>query len=136
MNDMTNLQLKLKKKDQEYLKKQQERAIKSLSQQQLEELHKSALQLYCTTALQISLIDKMNTIGVVTSKYDFISKFARDIEKLNTELYKASVTTEERDNVRREEEDRMENIITSISNLSLKQIEKLENYIDNIKYEK
>ena len=29
---MTNLQLKLKKKDQEYLKKQQERAIKSLSQ--------------------------------------------------------------------------------------------------------
>lgn len=133
---ITNQYCKIKQKDDRYLKKQQERAIQNLSQKELEELRATALQLYCTTALQISLIDKMDNIGLVTSKYDFIRKFLKNIEHLNTELYKASVTTEERDNVRREEEDRMENIIISISNLSLKQLEKLENYINNIKYEK
>lgn len=81
---ITNQYCKIKQKDDKYLKKQQERAIQKLSQKELEELRATALQLYCTTALQISLIDKMDTIGLVTSKYDFIRKFLKNIEHLNT----------------------------------------------------
>ena len=92
-------------------------------------------QLYCTTALQIALIDELNEMKF-TLKYPFIKDFMAGMEKLNTDLYKIAVKSEKDDLNRQEFEKMMSNIIGKMPKLNMKQLEVLEEFINNLKHKK
>ena len=80
-------------KDAKYQQKQQRRAIESLTIEEHVKVRSIMSQLYCTTALQIALIDELNEMKFAL-KYPFIKDFMAGMEKLNTDLYKIAVKSE------------------------------------------
>ena len=58
------------------------------------------------------------------------------MEKLNTDLYKIAVKSEKDDLNRQEFEKMMSNIIGKMPNLNMKQLEVLEEFINNLKHKK
>ena len=69
-------------------------------------------------------------------KYPFIQDFMRGMEMLNTDLYKIAVKSEKDDLNRQEIEKMMSNIIGKMPTLNLKQLELLEEFINNLKHKK
>jgi len=122
-------------KDAKYQQKQQRRAIESLTIEEHVKVRSIMSQLYCTTALQIALIDELNEMKF-TLKYPFIKDFMAGMEKLNTDLYKIAVKSEKDDLNRQEFEKMMSNIIGKMPKLNMKQLEVLENFINNLKHKK
>ena len=122
-------------KDAKYQQKQQRRAIESLTIEEHVKVRSIMSQLYCTTALQIALIDELNEMKF-TLKYPFIKDFMAGMEKLNTDLYKIAVKSEKDDLNRQEFEKMMSNIIGKMPKLNMKQLEVLEEFINNLKYKK
>lgn len=93
-------------------------------------------QFYCTTALQLELIDELNAISNIAMKYPFIQDFMRGMEMLNTDLYKIAIKSEKDDLNRQEIEKMMSNIIGKMPKLNMKQLEVLEEFINNLKHKK
>lgn len=122
-------------KDAKYQQKQQRRAIESLTIEEHVKVRSIMSQLYCTTALQIALIDELNEMKF-TLKYPFIKDFMAGMEKLNTDLYKIAVKSEKDDLNRQEFEKMMSNIIGKMPKLNMKQLEVLEEFINNLKHKK
>ena len=69
-------------------------------------------------------------------KYPFIQDFMRGMEMLNTDLYKIAIKSEKDDLNRQEIEKMMSNIIGKMPTLNLKQLELLEEFINNLKHKK
>ena len=69
-------------------------------------------------------------------KYPFIQDFMRGMEMLNTDLYKIAVKSEKDDLNRQEIEKMMSSIIGKMPTLNLKQLELLEEFINNLKHKK
>lgn len=132
---LTNFHKKKLIKDAKYEQKQKQRAIESLSIEEHVKVRSIMSQLYCTTALQIALIDELNEMKF-TLKYPFIKDFMAGMEKLNTDLYKIAVKSEKDDLNRQEFEKMMSNIIGKMPKLNMKQLEVLENFINNLKHKK
>ena len=132
---LTNFHKKKLIKDAKYQQKQQRRAIESLTIEEHVKVRSIMSQLYCTTALQIALIDELNEMKF-TLKYSFIKDFMAGMEKLNTDLYKIAVKSEKDDLNRQEFEKMMSNIIGKMPNLNMKQLEVLEEFINNLKHKK
>nr|DAQ42179.1 MAG TPA: hypothetical protein [Caudoviricetes sp.] len=122
-------------KDAKYEQKQRQKAIESLTIEEHVKVRSIMSQLYCTTALQIALIDELNEMKF-TLKYPFIQDFMRGMEKLNTDLYKIAVKSEKDDLNRQEFEKMMSNIIGKMPKLNMKQLEVLEEFINNLKHKK
>lgn len=122
-------------KDAKYQQKQQRRAIESLTIEEHVKVRSIMSQLYCTTALQIALIDELNEMKFAL-KYPFIKDFMSGMEKLNTDLYKIAVKSEKDDLNRQEFEKKIENIISAMPQLSNRQLDVLENFIKNLKHKK
>ena len=122
-------------KDAKYQQKQQRRAIESLTIEEHVKVRSIMSQLYCTTALQIALIDELNEMKFAL-KYPFIKDFMAGMEKLNTDLYKIAVKSEKDDLNRQEFEKMMSNIIGKMPKLNMKQLEVLEEFINNLKHKK
>lgn len=132
---LTNFHKKKLIKDAKYQQKQQRRAIESLTIEEHVKVRSIMSQLYCTTALQIALIDELNEMKF-TLKYSFIKDFMAGMEKLNTDLYKIAVKSEKDDLNRQEFEKMMSNIIGKMPKLNMKQLEVLEEFINNLKHKK
>lgn len=69
-------------------------------------------------------------------KYPFIQDFMRGMEMLNTDLYKIAVKSEKDDLNRQDLEKMMSSIIGKMPTLNLKQLELLEEFINNLKHKK
>ena len=123
-------------KDAKYAQKQRQKAIESLSIEEHKIVRSIVAQFYCTTALQLELIDELNAISNIAMKYPFIQDFMRGMEMLNTDLYKIAVKSEKDDLNRQEIEKMMSNIIGKMPTLNLKQLELLEEFINNLKHKK
>lgn len=123
-------------KDAKYEQKQRQKAIESLSIEEHKIVRSIVAQFYCTTALQLELIDELNAISNIAMKYPFIQDFMRGMEMLNTDLYKIVVKSEKDDLNRQEIEKMMGNIIGKMPTLNLKQLELLEEFINNLKHKK
>ena len=132
---LTNFYKKKLIKDAKYEQKQKQRAIEGLTIEEHVKVRSIMSQLYCTTALQIALIDELNEMKF-TLKYPFIQDFMRGMEKLNTDLYKIAVKSEKDDLNRQEFEKMMSNIIGKMPKLNMKQLEVLEEFINNLKHKK
>lgn len=132
---LTNFHKKKLIKDAKYEQKQKQRAIEGLTMEEHVKVRSIMSQLYCTTALQIALIDELNEMKF-TLKYPFIKDFMAGMEKLNTDLYKIAVKSEKDDLNRQEFEKMMSNIIGKMPNLNMKQLEVLEEFINNLKHKK
>ena len=132
---LTNFHKKKLIKDAKYEQKQKQRAIEGLTIEEHVKVRSIMSQLYCTTALQIALIDELNEMKF-TLKYPFIKDFMAGMEKLNTDLYKIAVKSEKDDLNRQEFEKMMSNIIGKMPNLNMKQLEVLEEFINNLKHKK
>ena len=132
---LTNFHKKKLIKDAKHEQKQKQRAIESLTIEEHVKVRSIMSQLYCTTALQISLIDELNEMKF-TLKYPFIKDFMAGMEKLNTDLYKIAVKSEKDDLNRQEFEKMMSNIIGKMPKLNMKQLEVLEEFINNLKHKK
>lgn len=132
---LTNFHKKKLIKDAKYEQKQKQRAIERLTIEEHVKVRSIMSQLYCTTALQISLIDELNEMKF-TLKYPFIKDFMAGMEKLNTDLYKIAVKSEKDDLNRQEFEKMMSNIIGKMPKLNMKQLEVLEEFINNLKHKK
>ena len=123
-------------KDAKYEQKQRQKAIESLSIEEHKIVRSIVAQFYCTTALQLELIDELNAISNIAMKYPFIQDFMRGMEMLNTDLYKIAVKSEKDDLNRQEFEKMMSNIIGKMPKLNMKQLEVLEEFINNLKHKK
>lgn len=123
-------------KDAKYEQKQRQKAIESLSIEEHKIVRSIVAQFYCTTALQLELIDELNAISNIAMKYPFIQDFMRGMEMLNTDLYKIAIKSEKDDLNRQEIEKMMSNIIGKMPTLNLKQLELLEEFINNLKHKK
>ena len=123
-------------KDAKYEQKQRQKAIESLSIEEHKIVRSIVAQFYCTTALQLELIDELNAISNIAMKYPFIQDFMRGMEMLNTDLYKIAIKSEKDDLNRQEIEKMMSNIIGKMPTLNLKQLELLEEFINNLKNKK
>ena len=123
-------------KDAKYEQKQRQKAIESLSIEEHKIVRSIVAQFYCTTALQLELIDELNAISNIAMKYPFIQDFMRGMEMLNTDLYKIAIKSEKDDLNRQEIEKMMGNIIGKMPTLNLKQLELLEEFINNLKHKK
>lgn len=123
-------------KDAKYEQKQRQKAIESLSIEEHKIVRSIVAQFYCTTALQLELIDELNAISNIAMKYPFIQDFMRGMEMLNTDLYKIAVKSEKDDLNRQEIEKMMSNIIGKMPKLNMKQLEVLEEFINNLKHKK
>lgn len=123
-------------KDAKYEQKQRKKAIESLSIEEHKIVRSIVAQFYCTTALQLELIDELNAISNITMKYPFIQDFMRGMEMLNTDLYKIAIKSEKDDLNRQEIEKMMSNIIGKMPKLNMKQLEVLEEFINNLKHKK
>ena len=132
---LTNFHKKKLIKDAKYEQKQKQRAIEGHTIEEHVKVRSIMSQLYCTTALQIALIDELNEMKF-TLKYPFIKDFMAGMEKLNTDLYKIAVKSEKDDLNRQEFEKMMSNIIGKMPNLNMKQLEVLEEFINNLKHKK
>ena len=132
---LTNFYKKKLIKDAKYEQKQKQRAIEGLTIEEHVKVRSIMSRLYCTTALQISLIDELNEMKF-TLKYPFIKDFMVGMEKLNTDLYKIAVKSEKDDLNRQEFEKMMSNIIGKMPKLNMKQLEVLEEFINNLKHKK
>lgn len=132
---LTNFHKKKLIKDAKYEQKQKQRAIEGLTIEEHVKVRSIMSQLYCTTALQIALIDELNEMKF-TLKYPFIKDFMAGMEKLNTDLYKIAVKSEKDDLNRQEFEKMMSNIIGKMPKLNMKQLEVLEEFINNLKHKK
>ena len=133
---LTEYHKKLLKKEAKYEKKVRTRRIESLSIEEHKIVRSIVAQFYCTTALQLELIDELNAISNIAMKYPFIQDFMRGMEMLNTDLYKIAVKSEKDDLNRQEIEKMMSNIIGKMPTLNLKQLELLEEFINNLKHKK
>ena len=133
---LTNFHKKKLIKDAKYEQKQRQKAIESLSIEEHKIVRSIVAQFYCTTALQLELIDELNAISNIAMKYPFIQDFMRGMEMLNTDLYKIAVKSEKDDLNRQEIEKMMGNIIGKMPKLNMKQLEVLEEFINNLKYKK
>lgn len=133
---LTNFHKKKLIKDAKYEQKQRQKAIESLSIEEHKIVRSIVAQFYCTTALQLELIDELNAISNIAMKYPFIQDFMRGMEMLNTDLYKIAVKSEKDDLNRQEIEKMMSSIIGKMPTLNLKQLELLEEFIRNLKYKK
>lgn len=123
-------------KDAKYEQKQRQKAIESLSIEEYKIVRSIVAQFYCTTALQLELIDELNAISNIAMKYPFIQDFMRGMEMLNTDLYKIAIKSEKDDLNRQEIEKMMSSIIGKMPTLNLKQLELLEEFINNLKHKK
>lgn len=123
-------------KDAKYEQKQRQKAIESLSIEEHKIVRSIVAQFYCTTALQLELIDELNAISNIAMKYPFIQDFMRGMEMLNTDLYKIAIKSEKDDLNRQEIEKMMSNIIGKMPKLNMKQLEVLEVFINNLKHKK
>lgn len=123
-------------KDAKYEQKQRQKAIESLSIEEHKIVRSIVAQFYCTTALQLELIDELNAISNIAMKYPFIQDFMRGMEMLNTDLYKIAIKSEKDDLNRQEIEKMMSSIIGKMPTLNLKQLELLEEFINNLKHKK
>nr|DAN48261.1 MAG TPA: hypothetical protein [Caudoviricetes sp.] len=123
-------------KDAKYEQKQRQKAIESLSIEEHKIVRSIVAQFYCTTALQLELIDELNAISNIAMKYPFIQDFMRGMEMLNTDLYKIAIKSEKDDLNRQEIEKMMSNIIGKMPKLNMKQLEVLEEFINNLKHKK
>lgn len=132
---LTNFHKKKLIKDAKYEQKQKQRAIEGLTIEEHVKVRSIMSQLYCTTALQIALIDELNEMKFAL-KYPFIKDFMAGMEKLNTDLYKIAVKSEKDDLNRQEFEKMMSNIIGKMPKLNMKQLEVLEEFINNLKHKK
>ena len=133
---LTNFHKKKLIKDAKYEQKQRQKAIESLSIEEHKIVRSIVAQFYCTTALQLELIDELNAISNIAMKYPFIQDFMRGMEMLNTDLYKIAVKSEKDDLNRQDLEKMMSSIIGKMPNLNLKQLELLEEFINNLKHKK
>ena len=156
---LTNFHKKKLIKDAKYEQKQKQRAIEGLTIEEHVKVRSIMSQLYCTTALQIALIDglnemrftlkyycttalqlelidELNEVAKIGMKYPFIQDFMRGMEKLNTDLYKIAVKSEKDDLNRQEFEKMMSNIIGKMPKLNMKQLEVLEEFINHLKHKK
>lgn len=133
---LTEYHKKLLKKEAKYEQKQRQKAIESLSIEEHKIVRSIVAQFYCTTALQLELIDELNAISNIAMKYPFIQDFMWGMEMLNTDLYKIAVKSEKDDLNRQEIEKMMSNIIGKMPTLNLKQLELLEEFINNLKHKK
>lgn len=123
-------------KDAKYEQKQRQKAIESLSIEEHKIVRSIVAQFYCTTALQLELIDELNAISNIAMKYPFIQDFMRGMEMLNTDLYKIAVKSEKDDLNRQDLEKMMSSIIGKMPKLNMKQLEVLEEFINNLKHKK
>lgn len=123
-------------KDAKYEQKQRQKAIESLSIEEHKIVRSIVAQFYCTTALQLELIDELNAISNIAMKYPFIQDFMRGMEMLNTDLYKIAIKSEKDDLNRQDLEKMMSSIIGKMPTLNLKQLELLEEFINNLKHKK
>lgn len=123
-------------KDAKYEQKQRQKAIESLSIEEHKIVRSIVAQFYCTTALQLELIDELNEVAKIGMKYPFIQDFMRGMEMLNTDLYKIAIKSEKDDLNRQEIEKMMGNIIGKMPKLNMKQLEVLEEFINNLKHKK
>jgi hypothetical protein len=123
-------------KDAKYEQKQRQKVIESLSIEEHKIVRSIVAQFYCTTALQLELIDELNAISNIAMKYPFIQDFMRGMEMLNTDLYKIAVKSEKDDLNRQDLEKMMSSIIGKMPTLNLKQLELLEEFINNLKHKK
>jgi hypothetical protein len=133
---LTNFHKKKLIKDAKYEQKQRQKAIESLSIEEHKIVRSIVAQFYCTTALQLELIDELNAISNIAMKYPFIQDFMRGMEMLNTDLYKIAVKSEKDDLNRQDLEKMMSSIIGKMPTLNLKQLELLEEFINNLKHKK
>lgn len=133
---LTNFHKKKLIKDAKYEQKQRQKAIESLSIEEHKIVRSIVAQFYCTTALQLELIDELNAISNIAMKYPFIQDFMRGMEMLNTDLYKIAIKSEKDDLNRQEIEKMMSNIIGKMPKLNMKQLEVLEEFINNLKHKK
>lgn len=122
-------------KDAKYEQKQRQKAIESLSIEEHKIVRSIVAQFYCTTALQLELIDELNEVAKIGMKYPFIQDFMRG-KMLNTDLYKIAIKSEKDDLNRQEIEKMMSSIIGKMPTLNLKQLELLEEFINNLKHKK
>jgi hypothetical protein len=133
-NYITDFHKKQLIKGAKYEEKQRRKAIESLTIEEHKIVKSIVVQFFCTTALQLELIDKLNEVSNIAMKYPFITDFMKGIEMLNTDLYRISIKTEKDDINRQELEKMMSNIIGKMPTLSLKQLELLEEFINNLKH--
>ena len=133
---LTNFHKKKLIKDAKYEQKQRQKAIESLSIEEHKIVRSIVAQFYCTTALHLELIDELNEVAKIGMKYPFIQDFMRGMEMLNTDLYKIAVKSEKDDLNRQDLEKMMSSIIGKMPTLNLKQLELLEEFINNLKHKK
>lgn len=133
---LTNFHKKKLIKDAKYEQKQRQKAIESLSIEEHKIVRSIVAQFYCTTALQLELIDELNEVAKIGMKYPFIQDFMRGMEMLNTDLYKIAIKSEKDDLNRQEIEKMMSNIIGKMPKLNMKQLGVLEEFINNLKHKK
>ncbi len=123
----------LNQKRIEKLRNKQLSLIKDLTKDRATSIKLKATtsQLFCTTALQVELIDNLIALGLVAF-FPSIKKFQQEMIELNTDLYNIAVKEEADDYNRLTWEKMMTRIVSNISSLNLKQLEILDNYTENL----
>ena len=92
-------------------------------------------QFYCTVALQIELVDALEEMKMLNG-YPFVEDLRKAVIFMNNSMYESAVKNEEDDLVRQVWEKKMENIISAMPQLNNKQLDVLENFINNLKHKK
>lgn len=133
MNIITEYHRKQIEKAQKYAKKQRERDLKDVTPREHKTLKSSLTQAYCHTALLIECLDTIFEIQQVEKHYPIMKDFLNEMVKLNSELYKIGVKTEEDERNRVDFERMIGEIAKPLPELSIKQLEILREYITNLK---
>ena len=132
---LTDYHKKVLKKEAKYEEKIKKRIFSQLDIKETKKLKSVMSQFFCTTTLQIELLDYMEELGLIKG-YPFLKEVRQIFIDLNNDLYRLAIKSEEADLMRQEWEKKVENIIKSMPKLNGKQIDLLEEFIKNLKNKK
>ena len=133
---MTPYAQKIKAKQTAYKEKQKARWINELSPSEVVRLKSALSQAFCGTSYLIECIDTILEIQGLEKHYPLFVDVQNEIVKLNTDLYGISIKNEDDEQNRVEFEKKIDNIIKSMPDFNLKQIELLDNFVTNLKHKK
>lgn len=123
------------KRQQTIMRKKIENAIKNRSIKEDIKLRSIMSQIFCTIALQIELLDELEK-SFYLNPVSIFYKFKDEFIKMNNEQYKLAIKNEKDDIERQRWENMVKNIVCNMSELNVKQLELLENFIINLKNKK
>lgn len=127
---------KLKDKEQAYKTKQKAKWINELQPKEVNILKSALSQAFCGTSHLIACVDTILEIQGVERHYPLFLDIQNEMVKMNTDLYKISVKNEDDEKNRVEFEKKIDNIIKLMPELTLKQIELLDNFVTNLKHKR